>query len=282
MTTSDEQARLALAAFADIFEQLPIAVSIYDATGLQVAQNAATARMWNIRREEWVGHFNMVTDPQLAAQGSAELHRRVMQGETITLPPHPFSGSATGLQEDAGGQIMAEASYVPLRIGGGQVTHLMAILRDVTRELIQNREIVAAQEEIASQRAIIETLSNPVIQIWQGILTIPLIGVIDSRRAMNITEGLLTAISQHQASSLIIDITGVPVVDTQVAQHLIHTARACQLLGCDVALVGISPEIAQTLVQLGVDLSTLKTLANLQAGIIWAFAQQKLRVTRVA
>ncbi|NNJ10754.1 STAS domain-containing protein [Chloroflexales bacterium ZM16-3] len=281
MGAQDDLHQLPIAAFADIFEQLPIAVSAYDSTGLQVAMNEAQAKLWGLRREEWVGHFNMVTDSQLASQGSGEMFRKVMQGETVVLPPHSYDGTATGLQSDATAPVWIEASYFPMRAKSGEVTHLIAILRDVSREILQRQNADKAQEEIANQRMIIETLSNPVIQIWQGILTLPLIGAIDSRRAMNITEGLLIAIAERQASCIIIDITGVPMVDTQVAQHLVQTARACQLLGCDVALVGISPEIAQTLVQLGVDLSKLKTLANLQAGIAWAFAQQRLRVVSI-
>jgi rsbT co-antagonist protein RsbR len=106
----------------------------------------------------------------------------------------------------------------------------------------------------------------------------PLIGAIDSRRSLTITANLLHSISQQRAQCVILDITGVPIVDTQIAQHLIHTSQACRLLGCDVVLVGIGVEIAQTLVQLGVDLSALVTLADLQAGIAWAFERRSLRV----
>lgn len=267
--------------YAALFEQVPVPISIYDRTGLQVASNAATAALWNIDRALWVGHFNMVTDPQLAAQGSGQLHQRVMQGETITLPPHPFSGAQTGLQHDAGAQRWAEATYSPLRDSQGQVAYLVAVLHDVTRMVEHQESIAKAQEEIASQRAIIETLSSPVIQVWQGVLTVPLVGAVDSNRMKSITENLLHSITEQRAQVVILDITGVPIVDTQVAQHLIQTAGACRLLGCDVVLVGIGVEMAQTLVQLGVDLSTLVTLADLQAGLAWAFARRKLRVVSI-
>jgi rsbT co-antagonist protein RsbR len=263
---------------ASLYEASPIPTSIYDREGYQVGFNAAHAKMWNIRPEDTLGRFNMVTDPQLAASGSAENHRRVMQGETIVLPPHPFDSFEAGLQSQGARRRWAEATYFPLRDSSGSVTHLCAILRDVTREVEQSQAIAAAQEEIASQRATIESLSSPVVQVWQGILTMPLIGAIDSRRSATVTANLLHTISQQRARCVILDITGVPIVDTQVAQHLIHTAQACRLLGCEVVLVGIGVEIAQTLVQLGVDLSTLVTLADLQAGIAWAFERQNLRV----
>jgi rsbT co-antagonist protein RsbR len=264
----------------DILEQLPIPISIYDQDGLQVASNAATAALWNIRREQWVGHFNMVTDPQLAAQGSAERHRRVMQGETIVLPPSRFSGRQTGLQADAREHRWVGATYLPLRDASGTVTHLMAILRDVTEQIEQEQEIEKARSEIAAQRATIASLSTPVVKVWEAILAMPLVGVIDSHRAMQVTESLLSTIANQQAECVIIDITGVPLVDTQVAQYLIQTAQACKLLGCEAALVGTGVELAQTIVQLGVDLRALNTMADLQAGIAWAFKRRGIQVVQ--
>src|SRR5262245_50326875 len=277
MAASDGTAQLP-ADFAAIFNQAPMPLSIYDRQGTQIAINDAHAALWNIRREDWIGRFNMVTDPQLAAMGSGALFQRVMQGETVVVPPHPFNAIEAGYQEDAGTQRWVEATYFPIRDTNGDVTHLAAILRDVTREIEQSQAIAAAQAEIASQRAIIETLSSPVVQVWQGILTVPIVGSIDSRRAIAITENLLHTITRQRAQCVILDITAVPIVDTRVAQYLIDTAHACQLLGCDAVLVGIGVEIAQTLVQLGVDLTTLVTLADLQAGVAWAFARQRLRV----
>jgi PAS domain S-box-containing protein len=263
---------------ASVFEQVPFAISIYDQSGLQVASNAAMAALWNIRREQWVGHFNMITDPQLAAQGSAERHRRVMQGETVVIPPSYFSGRATGLQSDVAEYRWIQATYVPLRSAGGEVTHLMAILHDVTEDMAQRETIRAAQAEIAAQQQMIDTLSSPVVTLWKDILMLPLVGTVSSDRALKVTESLLNTISTQRAQCVIMDITGVPIVDTRVAYYLIQTAQACRLLGCDVVLVGISSEIAQTLVQANVDLSSIMTLVNLQAGLAWAFARQQLRV----
>jgi anti-anti-sigma factor len=98
----------------------------------------------------------------------------------------------------------------------------------------------------------------------------PLIGTIDSRRAQQVMETLLEGIAQHQADLVILDITGVSVVDTQVAQAFIQAAQAVRLLGAQVMLTGIQPQIAQTLVHLGVDLSNILTRGSLQAGIATA------------
>src|SRR5262249_22474363 len=98
-------------------------------------------------------------------------------------------------------------------------------------------------------------------------LLLPLIGVIDSRRAAQVMENLLESIAQARAQIVIIDITGVPMVDTSVASHLVRAVQAAELLGCQSILVGISPEIAQTLVGLGVDFSHITTRATLQNGL---------------
>jgi rsbT co-antagonist protein RsbR len=138
---------------------------------------------------------------------------------------------------------------------------------------------IAAHIEIISEQAQhIRELSTPLIPVYTGVVILPLIGAIDSRRASQIMEGLLEGISRQQASVVIIDITGVSVVDTNVANYLLQAARAAQLLGSQIILVGISPEVAQTIVQLGVDLSNMVTRANLQAGIAHAFGLLGLEI----
>lgn len=131
---------------------------------------------------------------------------------------------------------------------------------------------------IRAQEAQIRELSTPLLPLYDGILALSLVGTIDSHRAGQILEALLTGISAQQAEVVIIDITGVPVVDTSVAQHLIQSARAARLLGAHVVLVGIGPEIAQTLTQLGADLSGITTRANLQAGVQYALELRGLAI----
>lgn len=132
------------------------------------------------------------------------------------------------------------------------------------------RAMAAQAEELEAQRSTIRELSTPILPLFTGVLALPLVGSVDSYRASQVMETLLTAISDQQADIVILDITGVPVVDTGVANYLLQTARAAQLVGAQVVLVGIGAEIAQTLVQLGVDLTQLKVHANLQAGIEYA------------
>lgn len=121
-------------------------------------------------------------------------------------------------------------------------------------------------------------LTSPVIKIWDQILLLPLVGVIDTLRARTITERLLESIVQSEAEITIIDVTGVPVFDTSVAGHLMKTVTAAEMLGTTIILTGISAEGAQTLVKLGVDLRGLNTRGPLRAGLAEAFARTGRRV----
>jgi rsbT co-antagonist protein RsbR len=124
-----------------------------------------------------------------------------------------------------------------------------------------------AKEEVARQAEEILELSTPVIQIWESVVAVPLIGTLDSRRTQRFAEALLNAIMDQQAQIALIDITGVPAIDTQTAHHLIETVAAVRLLGAEVVLTGVRPAIAQTLVHLGIDLSDITTRSSLAAGL---------------
>jgi anti-anti-sigma factor len=149
---------------------------------------------------------------------------------------------------------------------------LPGLLSDLITSNRSQRQL--QQETIAAQRRLIQELSTPVIPISESVLIVPLIGAIDSQRAQQVLDAMLRAIEQHRAQALIIDITGIAVVDTGVAHYLMQAARAVQLLGAQVVLVGISPEVAQTLVGLGAGLGDIVTRATLRDG--FAYAQRQL------
>jgi len=130
-----------------------------------------------------------------------------------------------------------------------------------------NARLEAALAETQRAMQSIRAMSTPLIPITDEVVILPLIGTIDSRRAQQMMEALLEGVARHRARLVILDITGVSVVDTQVAQAFIQAAQAVQLLGAQVMLTGIQPQIAQTLVHLGADLSGIITRGSLQAGI---------------
>jgi anti-anti-sigma factor len=148
----------------------------------------------------------------------------------------------------------------------------MRVLPKVLRELVKSTQAQRQLQEqiITTQQRLIRELSTPIIPVSDAILVLPLIGTIDSSRAAQVVEALLEAVSRQNAQVLIIDITGVAVVDSSVVEHLLRAARAARLLGTTVLLVGIGPEVAQTIVQLGADLSGIVTRSTLQAGLEYA------------
>ena len=120
---------------------------------------------------------------------------------------------------------------------------------------------------IREQQEAIRELSTPVLQVRERLLILPIIGVIDPQRARQLTEQLLRGIRTNRAKVVVLDITGVPYIDSPVANHLVQTVEAARLLGATVIVTGLSPEIAQTLVNIGVDLGKMNTVGDLQGGI---------------
>jgi rsbT co-antagonist protein RsbR len=136
------------------------------------------------------------------------------------------------------------------------------------------------EEIIARQQSELLELSTPVVTLWDGVLAVPLIGTLDSSRTQVIMESLLQRIVETRSSIAIIDITGVPVVDTLVAQHLLKTIAAARLMGAECVLSGIRPQIAQTIVHLGVDLQDVITKASLADAFQVALSRLSLKITK--
>src|SRR5437763_6400668 len=136
------------------------------------------------------------------------------------------------------------------------------IANTVAVSFVQERERIIRQQQEA-----IRELSTPVLQVRERLLILPIIGVIDSQRARQVTEQLLRGIRQNRAKVVVIDITGVPTIDSTVANHLVQTVEASRLMGASVIITGLSPEIAQTLVTIGGDLSKMNAVGDLQGGI---------------
>jgi len=136
------------------------------------------------------------------------------------------------------------------------------IANTVGVSFVQERERIIRQQQEA-----IRELSTPVLQVRERLLILPIIGAIDAQRARQLTEQLLRGIRQNRAKVVVIDITGVPTIDSTVANHLVQTVEASRLMGASVIITGLSSEIAQTLVTIGVDLSKMNAVGDLQGGI---------------
>jgi rsbT co-antagonist protein RsbR len=158
----------------------------------------------------------------------------------------------------------------------GAATALLDRLGLYTMEVYQK----GREEVISRQQQELLELSTPVVQLWTGVLGLPLIGMLDSARTQVVMENLLQRIVETGATIAIIDITGVPTVDTLVAQHLLKTVAAARLMGADCIISGIRPQIAQTIVHLGVDLNTVVTKATLADAFAIALQRTGASVVR--
>ena len=162
-------------------------------------------------------------------------------------------------------------------------------------ELLQKRSVKLELQQLESQLSelkvalgektqlleVIRQASTPIAPVVAGILVVPLVGVFDAFRAQLVTEKLLHEVSSARARAVILDVTGVPVFDTEAAQLIIRLASTVRLLGAEMILVGMSPENARTIVDLGIDLARFKTFGTLQAGLAQALLQQRLRIVPV-
>jgi anti-anti-sigma factor len=162
-------------------------------------------------------------------------------------------------------------------------------------ELLQKRSVKLELQQLESQLGelktaltekthlleVIRQASTPIAPVVEGILVVPLVGMFDAFRAELVTEKLLNEVSSARARAVILDITGVPVFDTDAAQLIIRLAHAVRLLGAELILVGMSPENARTIVDLGIDLSRFQTFATLQAGLAQALLRQRLRIVPI-
>ena len=149
------------------------------------------------------------------------------------------------------------------------------IANTVAVSFVEERERIIRQQQDA-----IRELSTPVLQVRERLLILPIIGVLDNQRATQLTDQLLRGIRTHRAKVVVIDITGVADIDTSVANHLVKTVDASRLMGASVIITGLSSDIAQTLVRIGVDLSKMNTIGDLQGGIEEAERQLGFRVIR--
>ena len=164
------------------------------------------------------------------------------------------------------------------------------LISDFSEELLEREKaqkeveeklktIQKQQQTIMQQQQDLLELSTPVTKVWDNVLILPVIGTLDSQRTQIMMENLLQKIVETGCTLAIIDITGVPTVDTQVANHLLKTVTAARLLGAECVVSGISPAIAQTIVHLGIDLSSIRTKANLQEAMIYAMKQNNQQVS---
>ncbi|MCT9089977.1 STAS domain-containing protein [Streptomyces sp. ASQP_92] len=204
----------------------------------------------------------------LATNRVVTSHRELRQA-VVDLSLRRARGGATPTATSLAVLSLKEAVLETMQTATDDASELFAAallvnrLLDAAGALSFDTYVEGREEIIRRQSRQLLELSTPVVRLWRHVLAVPLIGTLDTARTQIVMENLLQAIQEHEAQVAIIDITGVPTVDTAVAQHLMQTVNAVRLMGADCVISGIRPPIAQTIAQLGIDLSKILTRASL-------------------
>lgn len=260
MVPDDPQ--LAALGLVAALDEMPELCSIYREDGLLMALNTANERVLGADRARMVGRFNLFADPRVLGHERVAAYRRAFAGEVQVLPAsriqlQPSEHLDVTVKRPV---LWLETTLVPLhRHADGRAAYVLGLSRDVTtlmqarQEIEHQRETIAALEaahrEIEAQRATIHALSTPVIEVWEGVLTLPMLGHFDAARLDRMTAQLLDAVTRTRARFAIFDLTGLAVVEQDTAAALSRVLRAVALLGARGLLAGIRPELARALAE---------------------------------
>ena len=266
--TEELQREERLRLFEALVENAPDAIGVGDFKGDVIYANAAYQALTGYG-EQLIGMngFDYIVEEE---HRSAQIAlARLAEGKAAFLE--------TRIRRKDGSLVPVAATMYAQPAPGGEL-RVIGFLRDISDQKRAEAERFALQQQvIEAQRAAIRELSTPLIPISDTAVIMPLVGAIDSARAQQIIDTLLEGVAAYRAEMAIVDITGVQVVDTQVADALVRAAQAVRLLGAQVILTGIKPQVAQTLVQLGVSLAGIRTTGTLQTSVRLALDNDAIR-----
>jgi methyl-accepting chemotaxis protein len=224
------------------------AVIEFELDGTVIKANDNFLRLFGYTLEEITGkHHRMFCDPGYVESSEyAQFWQRLARGE--------YDADEFKRISKDGAEVWLQASYNPILDMEGRPLKVVKFASDITLE-VQRRSL-----------ALLE-MSTPVTKIWDGVLFAPIVGIVDSKRSLDIMNKALHSIADTRAETLLLDISGVAVVDTAVANHLIKIAKAAVLMGCNTVISGISPSIAQTIAELGIELGAIQTTSTIEAAL---------------
>jgi rsbT co-antagonist protein RsbR len=264
-TVSSEASQEMLQLLVDSVKEY--AITILDPRGHITTWSPAAERLKGYRAEEIIGkHFSTFYSQEDISSGKCERELEIAAREGR------FEDEGWRVRKD-GSRFWANVIITALRDGQGNLRGF----GKVTRDLTERKE---SEDRVRQQaKEILEMATVPIVQVCEGVMLVPLIGMLDSARTQQLMERLLLRLTETASPVALIDITGVPAIDTQTAQHLIETIKAVRYVGAEVVLTGVRPTIAQTLVHLGIDLSGVATRSSLTAGLRVALGMLNLQIT---
>ncbi|HEY1016214.1 MAG TPA: PAS domain-containing protein [Herpetosiphonaceae bacterium] len=257
LQAENRELRAAHAMLRSILDAAPSVIYLKDDAGTYLFANRRYTDLFQMSPEQIVGQTDHDFLPPAVAEGFVANDREVLERRE-SIEREEFAETPLGRRTYF-------SIKFPLETTSG--TGVAGISTDITeRKALEERQVQLQADLIRLQETALAELSTPIIPVTERILVMPLVGAVDSRRATDMLERMLGEVAQRRATTLIIDITGVPIVDTQVAGIFIKAAQAVKLLGVEVVLTGIRPEVAQTLVSLGFNLA-IPTYSDLQSAV---------------
>ncbi len=256
-----------------ILDAIPYMLFVKDAKDLRYVEwNTTTTKITGMNREEALGLDDFKIFPPYAELIQQMDRQIIAEKEIHYIPDESINTKHQGIRS-------FRTHKVPIFDEKGEPLYLLGISEDNTEQKAANDALRHSESELRRvQERLLETiqeLSTPILPIHDGVLVIPLIGQMDTSRSAQFMDTLLERVHSHHTHTVIIDVTGLPVVDTAVANCLMQAARAAMLLGVHCVIVGIAPQVASTIIQIGIDLSSIVTKRDLQAGVAYALARQR-------
>jgi rsbT co-antagonist protein RsbR len=251
-----ERQNVTMTIFQRVLETTAVVLWCMDTAGTCTISEGKGLDLIGLKPGEMVG--SNVLDAYKDNEEIAMSLVRALGGEEVRMISSPVPG------------LYFDSWSVPLRHeGNGEIQGVVGFAIDATDRIRTEMEVREKLALIERQSATIRALATPIIQVWDEVLCLPVIGTVDSARTADMMQGLLESIVREQARFAIVDLTGVEVVDTSTADHLIQLFRAAKVLGVDGVLCGIRPAVAQTVVALGLDLASVRTMRSLRDALKW-------------
>jgi PAS domain S-box-containing protein len=266
MGTAGETEGLSTQAFlAAIVETSDDAIYGKTLEGVVLSWNRGAERMYGYAAAEIVGRpVNILVAPG-SPDEVPQILEKIKRGERV-------DHFETVRVKKNGESFDVSLTVSPIRDVSGRIAGASTVARDITEQKRLREELVRRAKEILE-------VSTPVLQVWEGVLVAPFIGTLDTQRAQQFMECLLDRIVETNSSVALLDVTGVPAIDTRTAQHLIETITSVRLLGAQAVLTGVRPAIAQTLAHLGINLADVVTRSSLSAGLRVALDVLNLKIS---
>jgi rsbT co-antagonist protein RsbR len=244
------QDEIKVALLKAINDNLPICLWAIDTRGVFLLHDGKGLEAAGLERGQLLGRNMFDIYPP---EGTIEV-KRALEGEALAS-----SSKKDGRHWDTW--------KVPIKNERGEVTHAAGITLDITDAKRTEQELRSKLELVQKQQQVIRSLAAPIIQVWDRVLTLPLVGMFDTGRAAEVMESVLLEVARTRARYAILDLTGIEAMDTATAGHLLKLSQALRLLGAEGIITGIHPAIAQTIVGLGLDLTSIVTRATLREGL---------------